>query len=231
MGSLGLILIFIALRLQNTLRTAVETGGVLFVCFGLAGALYHILILQAFLCLVIFLLGILFLWDPLHLGNATSHRFVKLLGYLFFNTAIILAACFLTNFPAVLWLVPFVIYLLPHLIPSLKKSAALVFAITWLLIFCYVGILGYRICQMWPFADLHINNLVQHERTLQSAEPNDAINPEAAPVRAVANTSAEQNPSLPILALPEDEAACQQLEQSCDVIKKKCQDLRQTAEK
>lgn len=144
-GILGLIIMVLGFRFQNTTRRTIETIGAIAFHVGAFGILYTKVHLILFIAIAALVLSLFILIDPLKLVLFLNPRLYKLTGYLLLFTAFAFSLDHFTGFPVWLWILPVVIYLAPYVIPPLKKQATLVVAIAWILVISYMGLIGYMI--------------------------------------------------------------------------------------
>ena len=142
-GLLGLGVMVFGFKFTLTARKIIETIGVVLFHVGVFGIIFLKAPLNLFVSLVALVVSLFILIDPLKLGEHLHGKIYRLFGFIALFVSVIFSLEYFTGFPVWLWIIPIVLYLLPYVIPPIKKIAWFISLVTWLLIFSYVGISGY----------------------------------------------------------------------------------------
>lgn len=142
---LGLLIIILGFKFESKTRKVVDTLGAVIFHVGLLGIIYHKVELNIFISIVLLVASLFILIDPLKIGQFINHKIYRVFGYLFLLFAVIFSLEYFIQFPVWLWMIPLIIYLLPYLIQPLRKYLKIVFALAWLIVFVYIGVIGYMI--------------------------------------------------------------------------------------
>lgn len=141
----GLLVMVLGLKAPGHWKRTLETIGAIAFHVGVFGILYHKVELTLFISIVSLVLALFILIDPLKLALYLPSRPYRIVGFLLLLTSIAFSMMFFTNFPAWLWLIPLLIYLLPYVIPSLKKRIKLVQFLAWLVVISYLALTTYAL--------------------------------------------------------------------------------------
>lgn len=144
-GLLGLIIMGIGFKTPRKYRSYIETIGATIFHIGAFGILYKKIALKIFVALILFVLSLFILFDPLKISEKVNKRHYRLIGFIVFFAASTFALEFFTSFPVWLWIVPIVIYLVPILVPPLKKRQILFSISSWATVIVYLSIITYLV--------------------------------------------------------------------------------------
>lgn len=158
---LGLAIIILGFKFSEKTKKVVETTGAIIFHVGVFGILYHKVSINLFISLVALVFSLFILIDPLKIANHVNIKIYRLLGYITLFSAFAFSLDYFSGFPVWLWAVPLIIYLSPYLISPLRKHLKLVIAVSWLVVFSYVGLIGYVIYSKYnPDADMTFVNQI-----------------------------------------------------------------------
>lgn len=141
----GLLIIILGFKFSEKTRKAVETTGAIIFHVGVFGILYYKVSLNLFISLIMLVFSLFILIDPLKIGAHVNERIYRLFGYIALLSAVAFSLDFFSGFPVWLWSIPLVIYLSPYLVSPLRKHLKLVLFVAWMVVFSYVGLIGYVI--------------------------------------------------------------------------------------
>lgn len=144
-GVIGLAIIILGFKFSEKTRKVIETTGAIIFHVGVFGILYHKVELNLFISLVALVISLFILIDPLKIGDHLNIKIYRLFGYITLFASVAFSLDFFSGFPVWLWTIPLVIYLSPYLISPLKKRLGLILALSWLVVFSYVGLIAYVI--------------------------------------------------------------------------------------
>lgn len=156
-GALGLAIIILGFKFSEKTKKVIETTGAIIFHVGVFGILYHKVSLNLFISLVALVFSLFILIDPLKIANHVNAKIYRLLGYITLFAAVAFSLDYFSGFPVWLWTIPLIIYLSPYLVSPLRKHLKLVLALSWLVVFSYVGLIGYVIYSKYnPEADVSL---------------------------------------------------------------------------
>ncbi len=141
---LGIIYPLTPRYFSNTKKLWVTIGAVLF-HIGLYGLLWLHLVHVLTLSLFFVEGGIFVLWNPLHIFAETYRKPARLVGNLLIACGAIISVSYYTLFPFWPWAIPAIGFLIPFLIPPLRRYSKLILTLSTLLILLYGSIIGYRV--------------------------------------------------------------------------------------
>lgn len=144
-GLVGLVIMIIGLKLPERPKKIFETFGAVVFHVGVFGVLYFKVSITLFISLVALVLSLFILIDPLKIALHVQQKWYRRSGYFLLAMAIAFLTMYFTNFPVWLWLIPLVVYLLPFVVPPLKKQEALLGVMAWVCVFVYLGLISYAI--------------------------------------------------------------------------------------
>ncbi|OVE80649.1 hypothetical protein BVY03_05735, partial [bacterium K02(2017)] len=102
-------------------------------------------------------ISLFILIDPLKIGEHVNVKLYRLFGYITLFASVAFSLDYFSGFPVWLWAVPLIIYLSPYLISPLKKRLSIIMAVSWIVVFSYVGLIGYVIYAKYnPQADVSL---------------------------------------------------------------------------
>lgn len=141
----GLLIMILGLRVNGEWKRGIETLGATILHVGVFGILYHKVSLVLFVALVALMLSIFVLIDPLKLSTYVQPRAYRIVGLFLLFTSIAFSTMYFTNFPVWLWVVPLVIYLLPHAVPPWKSRAVWFHFCAWFIVLAYMTLSWYSV--------------------------------------------------------------------------------------
>lgn len=144
-GFVGLVIMIIGLKLPGRPKKIFETFGAVVFHVGVFGVLYFKVSITLFISLVALVLSLFVLIDPLKIALHVQQKLYRRGGYLLLTIAAAFLMMYFTSFPVWLWLIPLVVYLLPFIMPPLKKQEALLTVMAWVCVLVYVGLITYAI--------------------------------------------------------------------------------------
>lgn len=160
-GLLGLAIIILGFKFSDKTRKVVETTGAIIFHVGVFGILYYKVSLNLFISLVMLVFSLFMLIDPLKISQHVNEKIYRLFGYIALLASVAFSLDFFSGFPVWLWTIPLVVYLSPYLISSLRRYLKLVLFVAWLVVFSYVGLIGYVIYSKFnPEVDVSLVKLL-----------------------------------------------------------------------
>ncbi len=139
----GVVGLYLSQKIDHKLKTVLQLVFMTCVVFGGLGHLYQRSSWRLFGAEAFFLLGLLLVWDPLQIQKQWKLSLFRTLGFVFFFCATIFLLDDRIGFPFWLWFFPVGVYFFPYLSASLGSYKQKCQLISWGLVFCYMGLIGY----------------------------------------------------------------------------------------
>lgn len=147
LAALGLTLVIISFRLSDSAKKNTKTLGAILLQIGIVGMCYFVASFYLFLFCTSLFLGLFIVIDPLKLKKHFDSKIYHWTGWVLLAFSCIIVSSVASRFPIYLWIIPFIIPLLPIIIPKLQSRKTLLKIIFWIVLLVYISIIGYLLFQ------------------------------------------------------------------------------------